>query len=765
MSKRFGVRAWMMLAFALGASSAANAAEPSAEGQLRQGLAAFERGDLQQAVVLWSDAAQRYEKQGESDGRISALTHLAYAQSGLGQYRQAVASLDIALHLAEAAGDRRRAASIRAALGNVYVALGPPATAESYLREALAVSRELPDPALTAVVLNDLGNLLAAQGKYADAVLAYRESIALATDPKQRLLRSRARINCATAMREQGQASEALSLLDEALGELRNLPPTHEVAFALVSVGVAYRDLRAPLPAERERLTLQAGNVLIFAARSAEAIRDRRTASYAWGYLGGLYEDQHSEVEALDLTRRAVFDAQQVNAPESLYRWEWQVGRILRKLGQSDQAIEAYRRAVKTLQSIRPELSIGYGPASASFRDSVGPVYFELVDLLLQQARTRPSREEIASYLIEARQTVELFKVAELRDYFRDDCVDTALSKVTQLDVVSRSAVIVYPILLPDRTELLLSLPTGLKSIVVPVGLDALTEEVRQFRRKLEKRTTRQYLTHARKLYSWLISPIESDLAQARVDTLVFVPDGPLRTIPMAALHDGNEFLVTKYAIAITPGLDLSDPRPIVRQQTKVLAVGVSEAVQGFSALPGVNAELGALRTLFNSTTLVDRQFVASSLEKELKDEQFTILHVASHGQFGDNPSETFVLTFDDKLTMERLDQFIGLFKYRDKPLELLTLSACETAAGNDRAALGLAGVAVRSGARSAVATLWEVHDVVAAELVTRFYRELRDQSVSRAVALQRAQLEILSNPRYEHPGYWSAFLMINSWL
>jgi len=114
---------------------------------------------------------------------------------------------------------------------------------------------------------------------------------------------------------------------------------------------------------------------------------------------------------------------------------------------------------------------------------------------------------------------------------------------------------------------------------------------------------------------------------------------------------------------------------------------------------------------------------------------------------------------------MDRLDRFIGLFKYRDDPLELLTLSACETAAGDDRAALGLAGVAVRAGARSAVATLWQVHDVVAADLVTQFYRELQDQSVSRAVALQRAQLKVLSNPRYGHPGYWSPFLMINSWL
>ena len=758
-------RAWLAWCVTLALAAAAQLASHAAPEEIEQGRAAFERGALEEAATRWAAAARSHAERGDTAGQISALTHLARAQSELGQYRQAAASLGTALELAHKAGDLHRTASIGAALGNIYVALGPAETAEQLLREALDIARRLPDLALAAVTLNDLGNLLSMQKKYAEAETAYRESIALAADPPLRLLQARSRINASIASREKGNARAALSLLDEALAELRTLPGSHEVAFTLVSAGLGYRDLRAALPEEKHRLTLQAGNVLNFAARTADTIGDRRTASYAWGYLGGLYEEEGRDTEALELSRRAMFNAQQVNAPESLYRWQWQAGRLLRKLGQHEQAIDAYRRAVEALQGIRPELSISYGPAPVSFRDSIGAVYFELVDLLLQRARSPSGRDAIARDLREARQTVELFKAAELRDYFRDDCVDTVLSKVTKLDVVAQSAVIVYPILLADRTELLVSLPSGLKSVVVAVGLDALTQEVREFRRKLEKRTTREYLPHAQTLYKWLIGPLEAELAQARVDTLVFVPDGPLRTIPMAALHDGKQFLVAKYALAITPGLDLTDPRPLRRERAKVLAVGVSEAVQGFAPLPSVAAELDALRTLFDSTTLMNRDFVVSNLENRLKTERFNILHIASHGEFGGTPAQTFVLTFDGKLTMDRLDQYIGLFKYRDDPLELLTLSACETAEGDDRAALGLAGVAVRAGARSAVATFWQVHDSVAAELLTSFYRELQDRSVSRAVALQRAQLGILSNPRYTHPGYWSPFLMINSWL
>ena len=107
----------------------------------------------------------------------------------------------------------------------------------------------------------------------------------------------------------------------------------------------------------------------------------------------------------------------------------------------------------------------------------------------------------------------------------------------------------------------------------------------------------------------------------------------------------------------------------------------------------------------------------------------------------------------------------VGVFRFRDDPLELLTLSACDTAAGDDRAALGLAGMAIKAGARSALATLWNINDEASVDLVLDFYREIKDSSVSRAAALQHAQLKLLDNPRYEHPGFWSAFLMINNWL
>jgi CHAT domain-containing protein len=148
-----------------------------------------------------------------------------------------------------------------------------------------------------------------------------------------------------------------------------------------------------------------------------------------------------------------------------------------------------------------------------------------------------------------------------------------------------------------------------------------------------------------------------------------------------------------------------------------------------------------------------------------LHDEQYTILHIASHAQFGNEVDKTFLLTFDEKLSIDNLNRYIGLLQFRDNPLEILTLSACETAAGDDLAALGLAGIAIKAGARSALATLWHINDLASSILVGEFYRQLQGPTTTRAKALQGAQLRLLGDRRFQHPGYWSPFLLISNWL
>jgi CHAT domain-containing protein len=755
----------LVRALALGFLLLSSLSVPAAADPLDDGLRALERGAFDEGVARFTEALRAAEATGDPGRQARALVYLARARAALGQYRQAIDTLQDALKQAERAGDRALLRTIGARLGEALVAVGPPETAGAVLEQSLGLAREAGDTALAAAALNGLGNLRARQARWKEAADAYREAALLAERTGRPALAARAHVNAAGALRRAGAGGQAPAMLDAARAHLAAMPPSHDTAFALVGLGVAARELRAALPGTPAALTLQAAADLEQAGRMADGLGDRRTASYAWGYLGTLYEDERRWPEALRLTRRAVLLAQQAGAPESLYRWQWQAARLLRQTGSRDDAIAAYRRAVQTLDGIRPELAAGYDVAVTTFRESVGPLYFELVDQLLQRAGATADGGPATALLEEARDVVELLKVAELRDYFRDDCVETARAKLTRLDEVSPSAAVVYPVILSDRTELLVTLPSGLRRVVVPVTEVRMTAEVRQFRRALERRTTRQFMRPAQQLYSWLIRPLDALLAEARIDTLVFVPDGPLRTVPMGALHDGRQYLVAKYGLAITPGLTLTAPRSLDRTNLEILAVGLTQAIQGFPPLPEVAAELATIRELFAGAVLIDEEFSVANLESRLRAGRISILHVASHGEFGGTVDRTFLLAWDQRLTIDRLDRLVGLFKYRDTPLELLTLSACDTAEGDDRAALGLAGVAIKAGARSAVATLWNINDRASADLIAHFYRALRTPGVSRAAALQRAQLELLADPRYTHPGFWSPFLLINNWL
>lgn len=752
--------------FLVGTGSALFGGEPgNADELFQKGSHAYQRGAFDQAIEAWTQAAAAYEKAGDGGGQAEALLRLAEVSLTVGQSRAALQTLEAADRLAAARPDAAVRARIRWNAGRVYAATGQIADAEQAYADALRMSKERQLADLSGGILNDLANLYVVQQKYDQALAAYDESLAMGETAANRPLVVRTLINAATCASQMGRYAAAKSYLDRAFMQVETLERSHDGAYDLITMGLGYHKLRGHFPEQSAELATLAYRALEQAAKSAEALGDTRAASYAWGYLGSLYEEERRYPEALDLTRRAIFLGQQAVAPEALFRWHWQDGRLLKALNRTPEAIEAYRRAVYALQTVRPEQAVSFGRAAASFRESSGGVYYELADLLLRSAEAAPEQAQVQALLRDARDTVELSKVAELRDYFQDECVDAARSHVERIETVSKTTAVLYPIIFPDRMELLVSLPAGLKRVSVEVPSTQLTREVRTFRRRLEDRTSREYLPHAQQFYDWLIRAIEPDLAAAKIDTLVFVPDGPLRSIPMAALHDGKQFLIQRYAIATTPGLNLTDPRPINRERVKVLSTGLTESVQGFPPLPHVTTELSTIRTLYGGDQLVNRDFVVSGLEKELKEKSVSILHIASHGRFEKDVAHSFILAYDDKLTMAKLDQYVGLYKFRQEPLELLTLSACETAVGDDRAALGLAGVAIKAGARSALATLWSVNDRASSSVVAEFYRQLHDPAVSKAVALQRAQLKMLVDSGYEHPAYWSPFLLLNNWL
>lgn len=752
---------------ALGLLGAALLAPLPGQSQNVAADTATRQGDHRSAARAWAEAATNLEKTGDSAKAREAWVRAAEALQAAGAYADALPPLERALDLARADQDPLGVASIRAARGQLYIALARTADARAELDSAIGVARQAQAQPLLASTLVNRANLDASQENLDVALPAYLEAAKHASEVGDDRLEARALTNAARVA-TQLETPEAGNLRSQAASEIRALPADRDRLDLLLHLSRTEDRVRAVLPRgeAREVQRLAIHGLLIEANGLATQLGDTRSAAFAQGYLGALYESENRLEEARGLTDAALQLAERAEAPDVALRFWQQRARIDASAGQRDDAIEAYTRAVALLETLRHALGIDYAASAASIRENAKSLHHAYVDQLLLRAdeRSRDPKFDATKDLLAVQRALEQLKATELRDYFEDECVDASLARSVDARTASPSAAIVYPVLLPDRLELLVSADGKIVRERVDVAAETLTESIRGFRHHLQKRSTNEYRRDAQQLHAWIVDPILSHLSP-QIDTLVFVPGGPLRTIPMAALHDGERFLVERYAIAVTPGLELTDPRPLEQSELQAFLGGISQGVQGFQALPGVRDELRSIHALYPSEVLLDDAFVSEAIESQLASQPFNVVHIASHAKFDRSADGAFVLTHDGRLSMDELADFVELFEGRKRPLELLTLSACETAEGDDRAALGLSGIAVKAGARSALGTLWRAHDEAAQQLIGTFYAALREPGASRAGALRQAQLALLEERRFRHPAYWSAFLLIGNWL
>ncbi len=738
----------------LGLSQDPTVSEAELESRLASAVEAADRGASREAAreyeAVRSLANARRDRAVE--GRASA--GLARALFDLGEseqaWRLAQRSVDLAVKPALRVDRLLLAAEIAWTLRDTDAF-------DAALAGAAAAEATVPDAAARAAALR--GRLALDRDLLTDAV----DALSVAVSAQDDGLRATAHANLARAFVRGGQLDAARTAARSSSDVAEGLPPSRALAFLYLNLARTASRVALDAQASPDSLDeIAARRALDHAEEIALALDDSLLLSYVHGYRSEWAMWSGETDRALDLARRAIFQAARVSAPESEALWSAQLGRLLASVGERAEAIASYERGVRLVESIRAEYTRREGGARR-FREEITPLYMELVDLLLQEAA---DASDDPALLGRAREVLERFKVAELRDYFRDDCVDARASRSRRVDAIATDAVILYPIPLPDRLELLVTLPGGrlVRRAVPDVGVRQLEGVAKQYRRLLTKRTTRQFMGPARQLYRWLIAPIEQDLRDSGVSTLVAVPGGAVRGIPLAALHDGDRFLIEKVALATIPGLELSDPQEFDRGSVQSLLAGLSESVGGYPALPHVRSELASVQKAIGGELLLDEAFEVDRVEQSLRSDPFDVLHLATHAEFLGDADESYLLAWDGRVTMSRLAEYVGLLRRRDDPFDLIVLSACQTAEGDDRAALGLSGVAIRAGARSAIGTLWSVNDSASARLIETFYERLMSAGSTKATALQEAQVSLIRDPFYGHPGYWAAFLLINGW-
>lgn len=719
---------------------------------------AFAAGSARELVEA---ADRRLAVDGLDDAaRARALLERADGWRGLGYLPRAQDDYRGALESARRAGDGGLERAALAGLGMTGLRLGDFGAAEKALRSCADQSAAVGDRERGALALVGLGALYGATDRRELSGAMFAQAVTDAEAAGDPVTGLEAAVNAARVGLDGGAGRKGVAQWLDAADRLSRGAPENP---RLVMVTIARAELVAR--AGGAGSAHRAHELLTRALEMARRQGDLRGESFAWGRMADLYERAGRLSDAGEVNGKAIVAAIAAGASESLYLSYWREARLATRRGDAAAAMTAYERAAETLERVRGALTGDGLAGAAAYREQVEPLYRGYAEALLGLSSKSSDPAKVREALLRARAVMERLKAAELEDYFKDDCVAALDARSRSIDRLAPHTAAIYPILTDERLELLVSVEDGIRRVTVPVTRERLSATVREFRALLEKRATHQYREPARRLNDWLIKPLEGLLREHAVETLVFVPDGPLRTIPLAALHDGERFLVERYALSVSPGLTLIDPRPLEGREPRALVAGLSAGVAEFAPLPEVTREVDGVAELVPATVLRDSAFRGDALVRELRRASYDIVHIASHGEFSGDHRGSFLMAHDGRIPMERLEGLVALNRFGSNPVELLVLSACRTAVGDERAALGLAGVALKAGARSAMASLWYVSDAATTELMLGFYRSLKGGSVSKAEALRRAQAELLSQSRYRHPYYWAAYMVIGNWL
>ncbi len=737
------------------------------EGAIAQALdtkgnLAFAQGKNEIALQAWQEAQILLMQNHEEPAHIRNVINQARAYQRLGMFIRAHQLLTSANESLMQQPESLVKVELLHHIGNILLVIDEPIKAEPYLNQSLDILAKFGDsPAaktLRSDILLDLGHIARTQTENEKSLdIAhdfYTQAIAIAFYPLDRI---NAQLSLAELLTATQQQTELDRLLAQMQPNIDQLPLSRN--------GIENRIRYAEILGKQEKREA-AALLLAKAIAQSKNLGDKRTQIYAIGTLGHLYEQNQQFTEAIDLTRQAIaLTLTEATETEDLaYQWHWQLARLHKATGQNESALASYDRAIEVLKSIQGDIVSGSINNQFSFQESVEPLYREYVSLLLETSGSKENPDQ--QKLKRAQSVIESLKVAELANFFRNDCLKIQSNDITRID---QTAAVAYIITLSDRLEILLTLPNGnLKRFTTKIDPLDLENKILDFQTSLRDPSSQDYLESAQSIYNLTIRPLEQDLANSKVQTLVIVSDQALRNIPFAALYDGKQFLVEKYNLASSPGLQLLDSKPIARKKVNVLLLGLTESRFAFSALPSVRTELEAIQNRVGNSKenlFVNETFTSQGLQNSLQALPFPIVHIATHGQFSSKAADTFIVAWDRKINIEQLNRIL---KSRDRsdtePLELLILSACQTAMGDKRSALGLAGIAVRAGARSTIGSLWQISDNATSILMFSLYNKLADRNVTRSEALRSAQLTLLKDEKFNHPYYWSPFILLGNW-
>jgi CHAT domain-containing protein/tetratricopeptide (TPR) repeat protein len=797
------------------------------------GDAYFSLGQYQKVIEFYQQQLAIAREIGDRSGEAASLGGLGNAYYSLGQYQKAIEFYQQRLAIAREIGDRLGESRSLGNLGNAYSSLGQYQKAIEFHQQQLAIAREIGDRQGEAASLTNLGITYYSLGQYQKTIEFSQQSLAIKREIGDRLGESRALGGLGSAYSSLGQYQKAIEFYQQWLAIAREIGDRLGESRSLGSLGIAYRQLGQ----YQKSIEFYQQDLAI-----AREIGDREGEGHVLSNLGNLLAQQNQPELAI------IFYKQSVNVREAIRQdirglskeqqqsYTETVAETYRNLAdlllKQDRILEAQRvldllkvqELEDYLNNVRGSNNSAQGIATRTPEQQIKQGYDAILNKAIEQGkelaqlenipvsnRTESQKQQVIELRKNQQQIVQQFQtflkspevaqlVAQLRQSTGGEGFDLdqyATSLQDNLKRLQQDAVILYPFVLDDRLELVLITPyTPPIRRTVAVKREELNRTIVEFRDALKNPTT-DAKTPAQKLYNWLIKPLENDLNQAKAKTIIYAPDGQLRYIPLAALYDGNQWLVQRFGINNITALSLTEFNTKPQGKLQVLAGAfttgsynfqVGSQQFSFQGLKYAGVEIENLAKIVPGTTRVlDKKFNQDTI---LQMNDYSVVHLATHATFvTGQPEESFIVFGDGSRATLR-----DVGSWRLPNVDLMVLSACETGLGelgDGREVLGFGYQMQRTGARAAIASLWTVSDGGTQALMDAFYAALEKGNITKAEALRQAQMALITGdykalgeqrglevqqrissslpPQVKsslsHPYYWAPFILIGNGL
>ena len=745
----------------------------------------FQSGKYREAIKIYDRIIPSLSE--EEQG--IAYYNLAVAQNRIGSKISAIQSLQKATPLLkEISTEKYIVANLF--LSKLYLDRGILFEAESLLESTIALARVGNSSNLEAIGRALLGNLNLRLDRYEEAIKQYRSSWEIAKNPttlislsqalwektnetaavieatKDNLERERLKQSLARDLEEGYQrAKQAISIsqsTEERITARINLLkyfPQFLTRSELAKYKNEAIDLLNQLPDSSYKASssialaeisnnTEALRLLSRSQEIATRIDDRFLVALSLENRGKIYLELNNIERAETDTESAILISEEIVDSERLFFQFWQLAKIQLQRGNQEKAIADYQQALWHLQSNRGEFTAGNNHLLFYLKDEVRPFLRDYITLLLSS----PDQENLKKAI----ETISVLKLSDLQSYFNDPCfeilfqVDAEATKTIPKDRAN-----IYEFIGENKFYLILETTDGYNVRTVDITAKDLEKKVREYRKIVVIPTGSAFVQPSKELYNILIAPIINDLPET-VKTINFSRDGEIEKIPLETLIDREDhYLIEKYQIAYSAGLETN----IIPNNSggEKIIFGLSES-QIQTGLKFATEEVNAIaQTIQGGATFLDREFTKAVLGRTIQQENISFLHIATHGNFQGTAKNSYIEAFDGKVSLNNFKNF--LLNARE-PMELLTLSGCETAIGNQRATLGFAGVSVRARIPNVIGTLWSIPDNVTAILMGEFYRNL---ALGKTVpeAKQIAQLKIIELG--ENPRSWAGVILISN--